>query len=1090
VLKAINHEKVPLKDELLKNLIQEQALQTVLRKPPEERIIVTVKSERLRHALDTAVQNVATVEYLFSGNDDRQHFFSINIYPGLPVDTTNLDLFVKNIKSNMKDILDLAPEDQVEVDLVRIRERELHEMRAAIAEAADKGISRQFRLVSVKLHPDQHGDKYLDEFETLKEAYAILKEAASRTDIMAKMTEVLYKTQVMGEAQQNYLLEQAYTTYLANHEKKTDQQSSNYARYQEQTSGRKANYYLETHMFRQPPRVPLVQRKHGLDVLIILPALHPATTYRELCLAVTLYASEPSGGRLRIHIEGDKLKDAFDKDSSVMISEALPGYGEWSFSWKAALAEPNHPQGSIDTPQSACKELMIEDEAKIMARQRLPGIRLQLKKNTGNLKAALRRLSDVSTSSSVSFEHKYWDLHRLMSKSRTATRDYAASMKSLGYDLKEATNESEDFRELLRCLDDAQMKKLELNAVVERSEKKQNMKELKQRIGSMIEGGTLADWILEVDKEELDVKGGEPNRIFQLLIEGKKANSLLLDAESLQFASMRNDLFSVKQCKTLSERSAEVAARAAEETERLVKEQAMIDKEEKMRQELESRASIMPLRSFVLLHDLKARSELNGLIGMFMGVVVGSADRYQIRIDGQDFALKIDNFSKLDVDFEHQPASPKKSPAHKSRAKCKFDEAGAVPSSHSNKTKATPNIKVGIASTCLEKTAPATQVTHLPSNQTNAKLPNAWIPKTIVAPFIGSKGAHVKQLSQRTGAVFFLDQKHLNKHNNCFPLIVKGDLKQIELALDLIETFLDRFGYALQPPRTKAPGPEMKMKHAVTPSKLPAPSSTTQAATPSKVSKPQPQKRNTPRHPPTQAPQPVLAENKVATATRNGTPAPPPVLIPPSAGVLSPPLVAGMPQERLQSPSVPTASTPPGMDSLLLFLCQQSSCFKCKPAVFYEFIKSQDVFTLQDLKEATEDEGFMPEMLSAGLKGFKKTVFKRAVADAVADSETTLGVQTLDNGLHNLAISSNNKNYQRHDLECPISLELMVKDPVTAADGVTYERHAIESWFLRHKDDPNGIRSPTTNMYLEHLQLIPNHEILTIARKIQSSRGL
>ncbi|KAL3915216.1 MAG: hypothetical protein SGILL_005752 [Bacillariaceae sp.] len=1099
VLRSMEHAKVPLKDAMLKILIQEQALQTLVRKAPEERIIVTIDSESLKNALDQAVQNVAFVEYLFSGSE-LQHYFAINIYPGLPVDTTNLELFVKNIKSNMKDLLDMPAEQEVDVNLVRLREREIQEQRAAITEAADKGVSRQFRLVSVKLHPDQHGDAYLEEFETLKEAYVILKDAESRTDIMAKMTEVLYKTQSMGEAQQQYLLEQAYTTYIANHEKKADQQASNYARYQEQTSGQRANFYLETHMFRQPPRVPIIHRKKGsgTNVVVILPALHPPSTYREICMSVTLYAEETTGGKRRIVLEGDKLKEAFDKDARVTITEDLYRYGSWTLSWKATLKDPSHPKGFIDTPHSAGKEVLIEDEAKIRARQRLPGIRLQLKKNMGDLKAALRRMSDAS--STESFEHKYWDLHRLMSKSRTATRDYAASMKALGYDSEEASNESADFRGLLQCLDDAQIKKSELNEVMEKTQKKQSMRDLKQRIAGMIENGTLADWILEVDKDELDVKGGEPNRIFQLLIEGKKANSLLLDAESLQFASMRHDLFSAKQCKTLSERSEDLAQRATQETERLLKEQATNDKEDKMRQELEARATIMPLRSFVRLHDLKARSELNGLLGMFMGLAIGSSDRYQIRVDGADFALKVDNFTRIDVDFENQPVSPSKTPT-----KAEAFRNNGFPAPAPKKTMQTPVVvtpnKTPTPKVSAVKPASAPQKTQ--GHQSNAKLPHAWIPKTIVAPFIGSKGAHVKKLSKETGAGFFLDQKHLNADNNCFPLTLKGPQENIDRALDLVEKFLGGFNYELTPPRS-TPKPA-------------APSTKSVKTTPNQpATKTHPPKPSAAQHIPSHAP-PKAAEAAKPTVTPVKTPAqpqptavttapvvaneiPPPGFMPPtaaSAATAAPfaPMAAAAAPQQLQSAVAPPTSTPAGMDSLLLLLCQQASCFKCKPAVFYEFLKGMDVSTLQDLKEATEDEEFMPEMLSAGLKGFKKAVFKRAVASAVDDSETNLVVPTMDNGLHSLAMAGNNGHHQQQpqrqqDLECPISLELMTKDPVIAADGITYERHAIESWFMRHKEDPNGIRSPTTNMPLAHFELIPNRDMLSRARQLEASRGL
>eukprot|EP00003_Mantamonas_plastica_P022102 TRINITY_DN3704_c0_g1_i5.p3 TRINITY_DN3704_c0_g1~~TRINITY_DN3704_c0_g1_i5.p3 ORF type:complete len:189 (-),score=67.18 TRINITY_DN3704_c0_g1_i5:2292-2858(-) len=52
-------------------------------------------------------------------------------------------------------------------------------------------------------------------------------------------------------------------------------------------------------------------------------------------------------------------------------------------------------------------------------------------------------------------------------------------------------------------------------------------------------------------------------------------------------------------------------------------------------------------------------------------------------------------------------------------------------------------------------------------------------------------------------------------------------------------------------------------------------------------------------------------------------------------------------------------------------------------------------------------------------------------------------------------------------LLCPITLEMM-KDPVFAMDGHTYERDAIEDWFKTHDT------SPMTNESIESKTLLPN----------------
>lgn len=67
------------------------------------------------------------------------------------------------------------------------------------------------------------------------------------------------------------------------------------------------------------------------------------------------------------------------------------------------------------------------------------------------------------------------------------------------------------------------------------------------------------------------------------------------------------------------------------------------------------------------------------------------------------------------------------------------------------------------------------------------------------------------------------------------------------------------------------------------------------------------------------------------------------------------------------------------------------------------------------------------------------------------------------------------------DLTCPIT-QSIIEDPVVAADGITYERTAIEDWFRREQQriangmgDPQ-VRSPSTNTPLPNtnLQIIYN----------------
>jgi U-box domain len=69
------------------------------------------------------------------------------------------------------------------------------------------------------------------------------------------------------------------------------------------------------------------------------------------------------------------------------------------------------------------------------------------------------------------------------------------------------------------------------------------------------------------------------------------------------------------------------------------------------------------------------------------------------------------------------------------------------------------------------------------------------------------------------------------------------------------------------------------------------------------------------------------------------------------------------------------------------------------------------------------------------------------------------------------------------DLECPISHLLMVNDPVMAADGVVYERAAIDAWYARCLEDSGDVRSPMSNEILSTLALTPVNNVRNLARE-------
>ena len=78
-------------------------------------------------------------------------------------------------------------------------------------------------------------------------------------------------------------------------------------------------------------------------------------------------------------------------------------------------------------------------------------------------------------------------------------------------------------------------------------------------------------------------------------------------------------------------------------------------------------------------------------------------------------------------------------------------------------------------------------------------------------------------------------------------------------------------------------------------------------------------------------------------------------------------------------------------------------------------------------------------------------------SDATSVLPGVAGIEMTDAG----AAAEMRRRYAKQDLRCPITLEVM-RDPVMAADGHSYEREAILRWLRGHRTSPlTGRKAPT-----------------------------
>jgi hypothetical protein len=78
--------------------------------------------------------------------------------------------------------------------------------------------------------------------------------------------------------------------------------------------------------------------------------------------------------------------------------------------------------------------------------------------------------------------------------------------------------------------------------------------------------------------------------------------------------------------------------------------------------------------------------------------------------------------------------------------------------------------------------------------------------------------------------------------------------------------------------------------------------------------------------------------------------------------------------------------------------------------------------------------------------------------------------------MSNLSLRTEAVSNNAHHLLDPIMLDLM-KDPVIAADGNTYDRDSIQNWFDTTKTNGRGLRSPLTNLPMSSEALRPNEAL-------------
>ena len=309
--------------------------------------------------------------------------------------------------------------------------------------------------------------------------------------------------------------------------------------------------------------------------------------------------------------------------------------------------------------------------------------------------------------------------------------------------LEKTRDEPDDCPEVIslgEVLSEASLFKSQLEDDVFFNQKRGSLKAFEESIIKMIEDGKAPYYIKHVSKQELVNHGDEVNRLFQLLVESKRAkNSLFIDSVTLANASQRGDLFSPKQCAVLQRRSQEVEKLMREEIERLVLDISSKEDADNIRRQLQMLSSSLPV-PITRASDVPPESRWTCASCTFRN--------------------------------EHSDAV---------NPKCRLCTASRSPSfvAVARRKPATVSEKNHIIQ--CSKTAALAAAKKVPTKNT------VWIRNADVPELIGPKGRNIQKMKQDTGATqIYAYQDHVDESGMC-PVEIDGTQSAIRATIWLIE---------------------------------------------------------------------------------------------------------------------------------------------------------------------------------------------------------------------------------------------------------------------------------------------------------------
>ena len=551
------------------------------------------------------------------------------------------------------------------------------------AELVTKAVQKHYRRASIKVHPDRHGPEFQSKFDDLTKAKDTLQDKGLRekyVDHLMPIISTFGTNRKVLETSESPMLISSHFEWIKKHQPDFIQQQQ-----KQQQKPKKDDdgvRRIEGGLIYTKPRKPHVSvvddKERRIRVVMRIPP-NISTEFHERWQKIYIHQNIHQTLAVR-HQQQEERKPVItpftrstikenDGTSDIEIELTIPEDGIWDVSWKFEIEIGGYHggDGTMVTLSELSDVATVDIRPYFHARvEELKSFERLAKRHMNTLKSSLNKLSSASLLKEVTTDEME-AFQRSMLKAKQTRYNLKKAMKIVGVSTSRKVEGFSDttYGRLVDLLQDAKACQERVVATLHERERHAAKKNFKESVYRILEVGDGGQWVEDLSEEELQQKGGDSNRLYQLLMEGKKAYRVdLVDASVLLSASNRSDLFSQKQARALTERAEHFERQATEEARRVYEEETKKEEEEKAQTELERYASQFERGELLQIQGLKKQTSFNGRFVFVMGIHFGSdgqpTGRFEVKLvdDDRQLALLTKNLVKSDKFMEKAKVDP------------------------------------------------------------------------------------------------------------------------------------------------------------------------------------------------------------------------------------------------------------------------------------------------------------------------------------------------------------------------------------------------------------------------------------------------